>query len=117
MEPRTPNLIEISGRAGMTRLKFLLATGAGALTAAGCGSSSGSGSSAAAASGGGSTAATGGQVNLWTWAGYWAPQSLKGYTAQTGTKINQANYDSNDVMFAKMNSAAASSYDIAVPTM
>ena len=107
---------QISGRAGMSRLGFLAAAGAGALTLAGCGGSSGSGSASSGSTTAAQTAATGGELNLWTWASYWAPKNLKLFTEKTGTKIHQANYDSNDQMFAKMNSAAVSSYDMAIPT-
>jgi spermidine/putrescine transport system substrate-binding protein len=100
-------VVEIPGRAGMSRSRFLAATGIGALALAGVGAA---GEAASA------LAAGGGSVNLWTWAGYFAPQNLKGFTKSTGTKVNQANYPSNDLMFAKLNSASASSYDIAIPT-
>lgn len=112
-----------SGR-GLTRIEFLRATGAGALSVtaigalvAGCGGSSDSTSSSATT--GGSTTqelAQGGEINLLTWADYWAPESLKAYTQATGTKINQTNFTSNDEMFAKLNSASGSSYDIAIAT-
>jgi spermidine/putrescine transport system substrate-binding protein len=107
-------VVEVFGRAGMTRVQFLATAGVGALTLAGA---TGVGAAAAPARRFLSEGAVkGGHVNLWTWANYWAPSSLKGFTKKTGTKVHQANYDSNDEMFAKMNSASASSYDIVLPT-
>jgi len=92
-----------------TRLEFIRAAGAGALSVsaigalvAGCGSDSTS------------NVTKGGEVNLLTTANYWAPKNLRAYTKKTGTKINQTNYTSGDEMFAKLNSASGSSYDIAI---
>jgi spermidine/putrescine transport system substrate-binding protein len=107
-------LVEVSGRSGMTRAQLLTSAGAGALALAGA-----TRAGAAISSSGWlktTDLTTGGHVNLWTWANYWAPSDLTGFTKQTQTTINQSNYDSNDQMFAKMNTASASSYDIVVPT-
>ena len=60
--------------------------------------------------------AKGGTLNLYTWPDYFSTKNLSAYKQQTGTTINISTYDSNDVLFAKLNSAGGSSFDIAVPT-
>jgi spermidine/putrescine transport system substrate-binding protein len=109
----------VDGR--MTRAKFLAASG-GALAAgvlAACGSSSSSSSSSsttASHSAAASEVAKGGTLNLYTWPDYFSTKNLSAYKQQTGTTINISTYDSNDVLFAKLNSAGGSSFDIAIPT-
>jgi spermidine/putrescine transport system substrate-binding protein len=90
---------------------------------AACGSSSNSSSASttthnAATSGAanGGTLAKGGTLNIYTWPNYFAAKNLTTYKHLTGTTINTSTYDSNDVLFAKMNSAAGSGFDIVVPS-
>jgi spermidine/putrescine transport system substrate-binding protein len=103
----------------MTRAKFLAASG-GALAAgllAACGSSSSSSSSTTAShSAAASEVAKGGTLNLYTWPDYFSTKNLSAYKQQTGTTINISTYDSDDVLFAKLNSAGGSSFDIAIPS-
>jgi spermidine/putrescine transport system substrate-binding protein len=61
-------------------------------------------------------AAAEGTLNLYTWPNYYAPQNLKAFTRQTGIKINTATLESNDTLFAKLNSPAGASYDIVIPS-
>jgi spermidine/putrescine transport system substrate-binding protein len=105
----------------MTRAKFLAASG-GALAAgvlAACGSSSSSSSSSsttASHSAAASEVAKGGTLNLYTWPDYFSTKNLSAYKQQTGTTMNISTYDSDDVLFAKLNSAGGSSFDIAIPS-
>ena len=105
----------------ITRAKFLAASGsalaAGLLAA--CGSSSNASTTthgAAASTTSAATLAKGGSLNIYTWPNYFATKNLSGYKHLTGTTINTSTYDSNDVLFAKMNSAAGSGFDIVVPS-
>ncbi len=99
----------------MTRAKFL-AAGGGALAAgllAACGgSSSGSTTTHEAAS----KVAKGGTLNIYTWPNYFSPKNLAAYKRETGTTMNISTYDSDDVLFAKLNSAAGAGFDLVVPS-
>ena len=72
----------------------------------------------AAASGAanGGTLTKGGTLNIYTWPSYFATKNLNTYKHETGTTINISTYDSEDVLFAKMNSAAGSGFDIVIPS-
>lgn len=100
----------------MTRGKFLAASGgalAASLLAACGGSSSGSTTTHQASASG---LAKGGTLNLYTWPNYISTKNLAAYKRRTGTTMNISTYDSNDILFAKLNSAAGSSFDIVVPS-
>jgi spermidine/putrescine transport system substrate-binding protein len=109
----------------ITRAKFLAASG-GAFAAgllAACGSSSNSPSAsttthsaAASVAANGGTLTKGGTLNIYTWPSYFATKNLNTYKHETGTTINISTYDSEDVLFAKMNSAAGSGFDIVIPS-
>lgn len=108
-DPVQAPIIETSSRA-MSRRGFLAATG-GVLAAGALGSA---GRAAAAMTRG--SLAKGGTLNIYTWADYFSQSNLSTYKKQTGTTLNISTYDSNDVLFAKLNSAAGSGFDIVVPT-
>ncbi len=63
-----------------------------------------------------STVAKGGTLNLYTWPDYFSTKNLAAYKRETGTTMNISTYESNDILFAKLNSAAGSGFDIVVPT-
>lgn len=54
-------------------------------------------------------------LNLYSWADYFAPENLKGFQTRSGIKPNVSTFDSNDVLFSKLNSAARTNYDIVIP--
>jgi spermidine/putrescine transport system substrate-binding protein len=109
----------------LSRRTFMAGMGAAGAAAflAACGSSS-SGSTGASASGGATDAAykpsaltKGGELNIYTWPSYFSQTNLNNYKALTGTKINQATYESNDAMFAKLAAEGSNSgFDMAIPT-
>jgi spermidine/putrescine transport system substrate-binding protein len=60
--------------------------------------------------------ADGGKVlNLYSWSEYFPQEVLEDFTKQTGIKVNQTNYDSNETMEAKLASGVAD-YDVVVPS-
>ncbi|MFZ5782459.1 MAG: polyamine ABC transporter substrate-binding protein [Pseudomonadota bacterium] len=56
-----------------------------------------------------------GQVNVYNWSDYIAPDQLKTFEKDTGTKVNYTTYDSNEILEAKLR-AGRSGYDVVVPT-
>ncbi|WP_422000627.1 polyamine ABC transporter substrate-binding protein [Reyranella sp.] len=56
-----------------------------------------------------------GQVNVYNWSDYIAPELLKGFEKDTGIKVNYTTYDSNEILEAKLR-AGRSGYDVVVPT-
>ena len=89
-------------------LTFSLALG----LLAGCGG--GSGSSAGETSSGGSEAASGGRLNLFTWQGMFPQEVLDGFTAETGIEVNYANFDTDENMLAKLQTAQGGDYDVII---
>ena len=61
-------------------------------------------------------AATTGQLNIYSWPDYFSKETLAAYAKKTGVTPNIATYDSNDTMFAKLNSPAGQGFDIVVPS-
>ncbi len=53
-------------------------------------------------------------LNLYIWSDYLAPDTLKGFTAKTGIKVNVDVFDSSETLEAKL-LAGASGYDVVVP--
>jgi spermidine/putrescine transport system substrate-binding protein len=107
------------GRDGssMTRSRFLVGVGAGLATAA-----VGAKESRAALFRGRRAPAfptappRGGTLNVYSWPNYFSKENLSGYTAQTGTKITVAAYESPDAAFAKLAASKGGGYDLLVPT-
>jgi len=56
-----------------------------------------------------------GQVNVYNWSDYIAPDQLKTFEKDTGVKVNYTTYDSNEILEAKLR-AGRSGYDVVVPT-
>lgn len=108
----------IFGRTG-TRRSFLAATGVAGAAAflAACGSDAKSGSTATTtATGGGTGLVKGGELNVYTWPDYFSKQNLAAYRKATGTDLRISTYSDNDTLFAKLNAANGSGYDIVIPS-
>ena len=54
-------------------------------------------------------------LNLYNWSDYRADDTLTNFTKQTGIKVVEANYDSNETLEAKL-VAGHTGYDVVVPT-
>ena len=53
-------------------------------------------------------------LNVYNWADYIAPETVKNFEKETGIKVRYDNFDSNEVLHAKL-IAGRSGYDIVVP--
>jgi spermidine/putrescine transport system substrate-binding protein len=58
----------------------------------------------------------GGTLNLYTWPNYFARQNLQDFTKSAGIKVNTTFLESNNSLFAKLNSPAGANYDIVLPS-
>lgn len=54
-------------------------------------------------------------LNLYSWSEYFPKEVLADFEKQTGIKVKETNYDSNEKMMAKLESGAAE-YDLVVPS-
>jgi len=54
-------------------------------------------------------------LNIYNWSDYIADDTIKNFEKETGIKVNYDNYDSNEVLMAKL-VAGNSGYDIVVPS-
>jgi len=71
----------------------------------------------ACTSGGGAAATGSGQLNMFTWADYTAPDTLEGFRDDNGTTVSLSSFNSNEEMIAKLVAAKGTGgYDIIVPT-
>src|SRR5207247_11328423 len=61
-------------------------------------------------------AAMGGTLNRYPWPNYYAPENLKAFKKATGTNLRISTLESNDSLFAKLNSPAGANYDIVIPS-
>lgn len=57
--------------------------------------------------------AAGGELHLYTFGDYFAPEVIKNFESKTGIKVTENDYDSNDIMHTKL-AAGASGYDVAL---
>ena len=55
------------------------------------------------------------EVNVYNWAEYTAPDTLSGFEAATGIKVNYSVYDSNDALQARL-LTGKSGFDVVVPS-
>jgi spermidine/putrescine transport system substrate-binding protein len=55
-------------------------------------------------------------LNIYSWPSYFSDADLAAYTKLTGVTPNISNYNSNDVLFAKLNSPAGAGFDIVIPS-
>ncbi len=53
-------------------------------------------------------------LNIYNWADYIAPETIKNFEKETGIKVNYDNFDSNEILNAKL-VAGRTGYDIVVP--
>ena len=53
-------------------------------------------------------------LNIYNWSDYIADDTIKNFEKETGIKVNYDNYDSNEVLHAKL-IAGKTGYDIVVP--
>ncbi len=58
----------------------------------------------------GAQAATTGQLNIYSWSDYFSPAALDSYAKKTGVTPNITTYDSNETLFAKLNSPAGAGF-------
>lgn len=56
------------------------------------------------------------EVNIYIWAGYLPTSVIEQFTKETGIKINLAEFDSNETLFAKLKTSPKAGYDIIVPS-
>ena len=57
-----------------------------------------------------------GQVILYNWSEYMPPELLKKFTKETGIKVKEHTYDTNEEMLEKLQKGGLGKYDLAVPT-
>lgn len=57
-----------------------------------------------------------GELNWYNWAHYVSPDVVKQFEAQTGIKVNQSYYDTNEILEAKV-LTGNSGYDLVVPSL
>jgi len=62
-----------------------------------------------------SVAAQNKEVNVYNWAEYTAPDTISGFEAATGIKVNYSVYDSNDALQARL-LTGKSGFDVVVPS-
>ncbi len=55
-------------------------------------------------------------VNVYAWSGEISDKLVKQFEQQTGIKVNFSTYQSNEIMFAKLRTTAAASYDVIMPS-
>ena len=53
-------------------------------------------------------------LTLYTWADMFPQEVLKGFTKETGIKINYVNFDYDETMFAKLQAAEGGDYDLVI---
>jgi spermidine/putrescine transport system substrate-binding protein len=101
--------------AGVGLAAFLAACGGDDASSGGSSGSTGSATAAKAASGD-PVFVKGGELNIYSWPDYFDKKNMAYWKQKTGAKVNIEAYESNEDMFAKLNTAARSSYDMAIPT-
>lgn len=72
---------------------------------------------ALAGCGGGSDDSAGGSgetLNLYTWAEMFPPEVLDAYTKETGVEVNYVNFDTDETMLAKLQTAKGGEYDLII---
>ena len=105
----------------MLRLKVLAAAAASAAFVAGCsdsGDSEGvdlSPQAVAAAQAAGCKVPAGGELHVYTWSDYIAPEVIEGFEKGLGVKVVVDTFDSNEAMYAKLK-AGGTGYDVMTPS-
>lgn len=54
------------------------------------------------------------ELNLYTWAGMFPEEVLKGFETETGIKVNYSNFDYDETMLQKLTQAKGGDYDVVV---
>jgi spermidine/putrescine transport system substrate-binding protein len=98
----------------MNRTQFLQRAGVAAAALGGIGALRSA--VARGATSGAWTAGKGGTLNLYTWPNYYAPANLKAFKQATGIRLNISFLESNNSLFAKLNSPAGANYDVVLPS-
>jgi spermidine/putrescine transport system substrate-binding protein len=57
-----------------------------------------------------------GELNIYSWPNYFSTGNLQAYAKKTGVTPNISTFDSNETLFAKLNSPAGAGYDIIIPS-
>ena len=108
----------------LSRLNFLVGAAAASVLLAGCGSSeteAGEGADlsaqakAAAEASGYKADGKGGELHIYTWSDYIAPEVIQGFEKALGVKVVVDTFDSNEAMYAKLK-AGGTGYDIMTPS-
>ena len=55
-------------------------------------------------------------LNIYSWGNYLPNEILMQFTKETGIKVNLAEYDNNETMYAKLKASKHSGYDIVIPS-
>ena len=63
---------------------------------------------------GGDGKAENGQVVLYTWEGMFPQEVLDGFTEETGIKVTYSNFDTDETMLARLESAKGGDYDVVI---
>lgn len=53
-------------------------------------------------------------LNLFTWAGMFPQEVLDGFTAETGIAVNYVNFDTDETMLSKLETAKGGDYDVVI---
>lgn len=56
------------------------------------------------------------ELNIYSWPDYFSAGNLADYAKKTGVTPNVTTYDSNETMFAKLNSPAGTGFDLVIPS-
>ncbi len=105
----------------MRKLNSLVAAAASAALVAGCGQSGDSeetdlsAQAVAAAQAAGCKVPAGGELHIYTWSDYIAPEVIAGFEKGLGVKVVVDTFDSNEAMYAKLK-AGGTGYDIMTPS-
>lgn len=94
----------------MKKNKFLAVLICMVLLLVGCGNTSGTNEDAS----GEETEKQGGQLNLFTWEGMFPQEVLSGFEEETGIRINYVNFDYDETMLAKLETAGGGDYDLVI---
>lgn len=54
------------------------------------------------------------ELNLYTWEGMFPQEVLNGFTEETGIKVNYSNFDTDETMLAKLETAKGGDYDVVI---
>ncbi|MEG1205302.1 MAG: spermidine/putrescine ABC transporter substrate-binding protein [Angelakisella sp.] len=83
---------------------------------AGCGSSTPAAPSGSNAASPAAPAAptAGGELNIFTWDGYFPQDVIDGFIAETGIKINFSNFETNEEMLTKLEATKGGDYDLVI---